>query len=87
MMNFCTTNSSMQNPDKKQYAVYIVTNPNKTTLYIGVTNNLPAHLLEHWENRGKKDTFAGKYFCHNLIYFEVFQDIKDAIAREKEIKK
>lgn len=77
----------MQNPDKKQYAVYIVTNPNKTTLYIGVTNNLPARLFEHWENRGKTDTFAGKYFCHNLIYYEVYDDIRIAIKREKELKK
>jgi len=74
-------------PPGKIYYVYIVTNPNRTTLYIGVTNNLPARITEHWENRGKPETFAGKYFCHNLIYYETFQYIQTAIAREKEIKK
>lgn len=71
----------------KNYYVYILTNPNRTTLYIGVTNNLQARVIEHWENKGKPETFAGKYFCYNLIYYEVFQYVHDAIAREKEIKK
>lgn len=69
------------------YYVYIVTNPNKTTLYIGVTNNLPVRIVEHWENRSLPETFAGRYFCYNLIYYEAFQYIQKAIAREKEIKK
>lgn len=69
------------------YYIYIVTNPNKTTLYIGVTNNLQARIVEHWQNRSRPETFAGKYFCYNLIYFETFQSILKAIAREKEIKK
>lgn len=76
----------MHSPDSVYY-VYIVTNPNKTTLYIGVTNNLPARIIEHWENRDRPETFAGKYFCYNLIYYETFQHIQTAIAREKEIKK
>jgi putative endonuclease len=76
----------MPTPDKSYY-VYIVTNPNRTTLYIGVTNNLQARVAEHWENKGKPETFAGKYFCYNLIYYEIFQYVLDAIAREKEIKK
>ena len=69
------------------YYIYIVTNPNKTTLYTGVTNNLPARIVEHWENRNQPETFAGRYFCYNLIYYEAFQYIQTAIAREKEIKK
>ena len=69
------------------YFVYIVTNPNKTTLYIGVTNNLPGRVIQHWQNRGRPETFAGKYFCYNLLYYEVFLFIQDAIDREKEIKK
>jgi putative endonuclease len=67
--------------------VYLVTNPNRTTLSLGVTNNISARITEHWENRGQSDTFAGKYFCYNLIYFEAYQYIQMAIAREKEIKK
>jgi len=74
-------------PRDNIYYVYIVTNPNKTTLYLGITNNLPARLAEHWEHRGESETFAGKYFCNNLIYYEKFQYVEDAIAREKEIKK
>ena len=66
--------------------VYIVTNPKKTVLYVGVTNDLQRRMQEHYENREKKETFAGKYFCYNLIYFESFNDIRQAIEREKEIK-
>jgi putative endonuclease len=68
------------------YFVYITTNPGKTTLYVGVTNDLKVRLRRHYLNKGNKKTFAGKYYCYKLIYFEVFQDINQAIAREKEIK-
>jgi putative endonuclease len=37
-------------------------------------------------NRGNPKTFAGKYYCYNLIYFEEFAYVYKAIAREKEIK-
>ena len=69
------------------YYTYITTNPGKTTLYIGVTNNLRRRLSEHLENAGKHETFAGKYHCYNLVYYEITSDINAAIAREKEIKK
>jgi putative endonuclease len=68
------------------YYVYITTNPAKTVLYIGVTNSLPRRLGQHYENRGNNDTFAGRYFCYNLLYYEQFTDIKAAISREKELK-
>ncbi|HET9278526.1 MAG TPA: GIY-YIG nuclease family protein [Flavitalea sp.] len=68
------------------YSVYIVTNPQATVLYTGVTNSLCQRLIEHWTSRGKTASFAGKYFCFNLLYYEDFPYIKDAIAREKEIK-
>jgi len=69
------------------FYVYITTNPEKTVLYIGVTNDLRRRLFEHHENKGKADTFAGKYFCYNLVYYEHFNQIEFAIAREKELKK
>ena len=69
------------------YYIYITTNPRKTALYIGVTNDLDRRLQEHFENRGKPKTHAGKYYCYNLVYWEEFQYVNDAIAREKEIKK
>ncbi|MBO9561714.1 MAG: GIY-YIG nuclease family protein [Niastella sp.] len=69
------------------YFVYILTNPNKTVLYIGVTNNLAQRIIEHYINRGSSSTFAGRHFCYQLLYYETFGQIRSAIARETEIKK
>ncbi|MCI0693611.1 GIY-YIG nuclease family protein [candidate division KSB1 bacterium] len=71
---------------KGNYYVYITTNPGKTTLYTGVTNDLKLRLQQHYQNRGKKDSFAGRYYCYKLVYFETYSDINQAIQREKEIK-
>jgi len=49
------------------YYIYITTNLTKAVLYIGVTNSLPRRLAQHYENRGNNDTFAGRYFCYNLL--------------------
>ena len=68
------------------YFVYIVTNPRRTTLYIGVTNDLEYRLEQHFENRGKKKTFAGRYYCYQLLYWEWFDSPGHAIEREKELK-
>ena len=67
--------------------VYILTNWKKTVLYVGMTNNLSRRLAEHYANRGKPGTFAGQYYCYNLVYYEWYQYVNDAILREKEIKK
>ncbi len=69
------------------YYVYITTNPGKTVLYIGITNDLYRRLAEHYENKGNISSFAGKYYCYNLVYYEELQFVNDAIAREKELKK
>lgn len=69
------------------FYIYITTNPAKTVLYIGVTNDLSRRIYEHTENKGSKQSFAGKYSCYNLIYYERFTHIEHAIEREKEIKK
>lgn len=69
------------------YYTYIVTNYTRTNLYTGVTNNLAARLVEHWENRNSSKTFAGKYHCFYLVYYETYSDPLQAISREKEIKK
>ena len=71
---------------KGNYFVYITTNPKKTVLYTGVTNTLEVRLQQHFENRGKPETFAGKYYCYKLLYYERFTDVNMVIAREKEIK-
>ena len=73
-------------PKTYNFWVYIITNWKKTTLYASVTNNLMQRLKEHYDNRGKPDTFAGKYYCYNLVYFEWHQYVLNAFAREKAIK-
>lgn len=69
------------------FYVYILTNTAKTVLYIGFTENLERRLLEHIENSGTNNSFAGKYYCTDLIYYEVYQYFNEAIAREKQLKK
>ena len=64
--------------------VYILTNKNRTTLYIGVTSNLVKRLSEHNENRGSK--FTKKYQVKHLICYETFEDLSTAIKREKQLK-
>jgi putative endonuclease len=68
------------------YFIYITTNPAKTVLYIGVTNDLKRRLFEHQENKGKINSFAGKFYCYNLLYYEHFTNIEHAIEREKQLK-
>jgi len=68
------------------YYVYITTNSAKDVLYIGVTNNLEQRLTEHYLNKGKWKTFGGRYFCHNLLYYERYTQIKIALQRERQLK-
>jgi putative endonuclease len=68
------------------YYIYITTNPDRTVLYTGVTNDLQNRIVEHYINRGSAVSFAGKYHCYNLVYYEHFHYIQHAIAREKQIK-
>ena len=69
----------------KQSFIYILTNKNKTTLYIGVTNDLQRRLAEHKESIGSK--FTKRYNIHYLVYYEQFDDITKAIDREKQLKR
>ena len=69
-----------------EYYVYILTNKNKNVLYVGMTNHLYRRLIEHYANRGNLQTFTGKYQCHCLVYYEMHQQVSNAIRREKEIK-
>ena len=69
---------------KKAY-VYILASRKNGTLYIGITNNLVRRIYEH-----KNDIIKGftkKYRVHKLVYYEQWDDIKNAIQREKQIKK
>ena len=65
--------------------VYIVTNKFHTTLYIGVTSNLPKRILEHKEKR-YENSFTSRYNLDKLVFWEAFQDIGNAIGREKQLK-
>ena len=68
--------------------MYIVTNKTKTVLYTGITNDLYRRLEEHKENSipFRHPSFAGRYNSYFLLYYEWFQQVEDAIARETEIK-
>ncbi|MFY0601094.1 MAG: GIY-YIG nuclease family protein [Cyclobacteriaceae bacterium] len=68
------------------FFTYITTNPKKTVLYTGVTNDLEQRIIEHYLNRGIPKTFAGRYYCYFLLFFERYQTPMQAIEREKEIK-
>jgi predicted GIY-YIG superfamily endonuclease len=67
-----------------QPAIYIMTNKPNGTLYAGVTNNLLKRVYEHkYQN---SECFTKKYYCKKLVYYEQFDDIINAIEREKQIK-
>ncbi|MGQ1911692.1 GIY-YIG nuclease family protein [Marinifilum sp. RC60d5] len=69
----------------KQGFVYILTNKNNTTLYVGVTANLQERIAQHKEKLDKK-SFTARYNLSKLVYYETFQTIGDAISREKQLK-
>ncbi|MBU4304570.1 MAG: GIY-YIG nuclease family protein [Candidatus Omnitrophica bacterium] len=69
---------------QKYYHVYITTNKRHTTLYTGVTNALTGRV---WQYKNKIfPGFTKKYNCDKLVYYETFEDINDAIDRERQIK-
>lgn len=67
------------------YTVYILTNKAHGTLYIGVTGGLDDRMERHKDGKGSK--FTRKYNLTKLVYFEEFQYVQDAIAREKQLKR
>ncbi|PKN67255.1 MAG: excinuclease ABC subunit C [Deltaproteobacteria bacterium HGW-Deltaproteobacteria-12] len=68
----------------KQYYVYILTNKNNTVLYTGVTNDLKRRVFEH-KNK-LLEGFTKKYNIGKLVFYEAYDDINNAISREKQIK-
>jgi len=65
--------------------VYIITNEHHTTLYTGVSNDLPVRLWEHRTKQNPK-CFTARYNLHKLVYYEGFELMEEAINREKFIK-
>jgi putative endonuclease len=66
------------------YYVYILTNIANHVLYTGVTNNLYQSVEDHRLETHKG--FTSRYHVHKLVYYEVFEDVGEAIFREKQIK-
>ena len=69
----------------KKSFIYIITNKNNTVLYTGVTSDIKKRIFQHKTKFYKG--FSAKYNCNKLVYFETFNSIKQAIEREKQIKK
>lgn len=67
------------------YFVYIMTNSGNTVLYTGVTSDLQARCEEHIRKK-YPNSFTAKYNVNKLVYYERFENIEAAIAREKQIK-
>jgi putative endonuclease len=70
---------------EKQYFVYLLASKPYGTLYVGVTSNLIQRVFQHKE--GLADGFTKKYHVHQLVYYEIHLDVREAILREKRIKK
>ena len=65
--------------------IYFVSNKSRSVLYLGVTSNLYSRAWQHKNNDGS--AFTRKYQCYDLVYYEFFDSIEAAIAREKQLKK
>jgi len=69
---------------EKSGYIYIMTNKNNTVLYTGVTSNLLKRVYEHRQKL--VEGFTKKYNLNKLVYYETFDEIMNAIIREKQIK-
>jgi len=69
----------------KQYYVYILASRRNGTLYIGVTGDLVKRVYEHKQN--DVEGFTKQYKVHNLVYYDTYGDVSEAILREKQMKK
>ncbi|NDK07735.1 GIY-YIG nuclease family protein [Candidatus Gracilibacteria bacterium] len=68
-----------------EYYIYIMSNTNNTVLYIGVTNDIIRRVYEH-KNK-ILEGFSNDYNLNKLVYYEIYNDIKIALEREKHLKK
>ncbi len=69
---------------KKYSYVYILSNYSNTTLYIGVTSNLVKRIWEHKQKLS--EGFTQRYHINKLVYYEQYENIEEAIIREKQLK-
>ena len=70
---------------KRTFYTYMLTNLDKTVLYIGFTNDLAIRLVEHWLEL-KDAAFTKRYHTHYLVWFEETRYVLNAMALEKELK-
>ena len=70
---------------EKHPALYILSSQRNGTLYIGVTSHLVKRIWEH--KNDLVEGFTRQYGCHTLVYFEQYEDMTNAIQREKQMKK
>jgi len=68
-----------------QYYVYILASKKNGTLYIGVTSDLVKRCYEHKQDL--VEGFTKKYQVHILVYYESHNEVREAIKREKQLKK
>ena len=68
----------------KNYFVYIMTNKTRSTIYIGVTNDLVRRVSEH--QLGETSGFTKRYHLDRVVYYEVYPDPRSAIERETQLK-
>lgn len=69
---------------QRKYCVYVITNKPKGVLYIGVTGNISDRMTRH--RIGEGSVFAKRYHLKYLVHVETFQNIDEAIKREKQLK-
>ena len=68
---------------EKRFYVYILASQRNGTIYIGVTNNILSRGSQH-KLRLKKSSFTAKYNVYKLVHYEVYDNINDAINRDKQ---
>jgi putative endonuclease len=69
----------------EQFYIYMMTNFSESTIYIGMTNDLIRRVFEH--KNPVNQCFTGKYHVDRLVYYEIYNDPLEAIAREKQLKR
>ena len=67
------------------FYVYMLTNRSRVVLYIGVTNGLESRMWWHWN--AENNSFVKRYKLDRLVYYEEYADVRDAITREKQLKR
>lgn len=72
--------------NNNDYYVYIAMNKVNTVIYIGVTNDLERRYWEH-KTKFSPTSFTARYNVSKIVYFEHFEDIYEAIGREKQLKR